>query len=149
MKREVAREAGAASFARRAVAPNFLMSQRISRWVSVRGTPNSPPFSTGTGDGATGTGSRVRGTCRPGWLICIQSCAPWACAAAAQRAEYRAAKVGFGFQLFHLLPYLTVLDNVRVAATENRGADERARELIDRFGLTARLSRSRHRHRRQ
>ena len=35
---------------------------------------------------------------------------------AAERARFRAEKVGFVFQLFHLLPYLTVLDNVLLAA---------------------------------
>jgi putative ABC transport system ATP-binding protein len=61
---------------------------------------------------------------------------------AAERAEFRAQHVGFVFQLFHLLPYLSVLDNVVVAATpQSRGeAAERAREMLGRFNLSDRLS---------
>ncbi|MBX7167734.1 MAG: ABC transporter ATP-binding protein [Pirellulales bacterium] len=51
-----------------------------------------------------------------------------------QRAAWRAATIGFVFQLFHLLPYLTVLDNVLMASA---GGDRsgRARQLLQRFGL--------------
>ena len=60
---------------------------------------------------------------------------------AAQQAEFRAKSIGFVFQMFHLLPYLNVLDNVVVgAAGEDRAAsDSEARELLDRFGLNDRL----------
>ena len=60
---------------------------------------------------------------------------------AAQQAEFRAKSIGFVFQMFHLLPYLNVLDNVVVgAAGEDRAAsDSAARELLDRFGLNDRL----------
>ncbi len=53
------------------------------------------------------------------------------------RARLRAAKIGFIFQEFHLLPYLSVLENVLVPSLA-AGAPEarrRAEELIDRFGL--------------
>jgi ABC-type lipoprotein export system ATPase subunit len=55
-----------------------------------------------------------------------------------QRARWRGENVGFVFQMFHLLPYLNVVDNVRVAA---RGATALARstELLERFGLGSRL----------
>lgn len=54
----------------------------------------------------------------------------------AQRARFRAERVGFVFQMFHLLPYLTVLDNVLVAAPHrSRDYRQRALELLDRFGL--------------
>lgn len=58
-----------------------------------------------------------------------------------QRAAFRAENLGFVFQLFHLLPYLTVLDNVRLAATPRTQAtaDARAEELLVRFGLGDRL----------
>jgi ABC-type lipoprotein export system ATPase subunit len=62
--------------------------------------------------------------------------------AAAPRARRRAAGIGFVFQQFHLLPYLTVLDNILVPAlaANDAGLRERARELAERFGLGARLA---------
>jgi ABC-type lipoprotein export system ATPase subunit len=56
------------------------------------------------------------------------------------RARWRATHVGFVFQQFHLIPYLTVLDNVLASslAAPSPGAAERGRELIGRFGLAAR-----------
>jgi putative ABC transport system ATP-binding protein len=60
----------------------------------------------------------------------------------ARRAAFRAEKVGFVFQLFHLLPYLSVLDNVLVAASgkDHSTAAERAKVLLERFNLHDRLS---------
>ena len=57
------------------------------------------------------------------------------------RAAFRSKNVGFVFQMFHLLPYLTVLDNVLVA-TDNRdteAATQRATELLEQFSLEDRL----------
>ncbi len=53
-----------------------------------------------------------------------------------QRARLRAAKVGFVFQSFQLIPTLTARENVQVPL-ELRGepAEARARELLDRVGL--------------
>jgi len=54
-----------------------------------------------------------------------------------QRASFRAGKVGFVFQQFHLVPYLTVWDNIMAAAlalNKNDAAD-RTNELIARFKL--------------
>ncbi|MCC7131604.1 MAG: ABC transporter ATP-binding protein [Gemmatimonadales bacterium] len=53
-----------------------------------------------------------------------------------QRAELRAAKVGFVFQSFHLIPTLTARENVQVPL-ELRGeaAEERAQDLLTRVGL--------------
>ncbi|MDP6445265.1 MAG: ABC transporter ATP-binding protein [Pirellulaceae bacterium] len=57
------------------------------------------------------------------------------------RAGFRAEKVGFVFQLFHLLPYLNIVDNVAVAATGNRSAARRqAEELLARFGMESRAT---------
>jgi len=58
-----------------------------------------------------------------------------------ERARFRAAKLGFVFQMFHLLPYLSVVENVLIPtlAKAAEGARERARELIERFGLSHRL----------
>ncbi len=56
------------------------------------------------------------------------------------RARLRAATIGFVFQEFHLIPYLTVLENVMAPSVARPVADprERAEELLDRCGLSAR-----------
>ncbi len=56
------------------------------------------------------------------------------------RARIRAARIGFVFQQFHLLPYLNVLENVLAPtlALPSDGAEARAGELIERLGLAAR-----------
>jgi putative ABC transport system ATP-binding protein len=56
-----------------------------------------------------------------------------------ERARVRAAKVGFVFQSFHLVPTLTARENVQVPL-ELRGEDgrERADELLLRVGLADR-----------
>ena len=55
----------------------------------------------------------------------------------------RREKIGFVFQMFHLLPYLTALENVMVAmdiAKTNTGeAENRAIELLTQVGLVDRL----------
>lgn len=63
--------------------------------------------------------------------------------------RYRCADVGFVFQFYHLLPELTVLQNVVIAAmvrwgrfgyARRRGeVARRAESLLDRFGLAHRL----------
>lgn len=57
------------------------------------------------------------------------------------RSKFRAENIGFVFQQFHLVPYLSVLDNVLAPsiATGSTGSEQRARELIDQFGLSHRL----------
>jgi ABC-type lipoprotein export system ATPase subunit len=61
---------------------------------------------------------------------------------AADRARWRSANLGFIFQMFHLVPYLTVLENVLLAAGGPRTPERihRSRELLDQLGLAARLS---------
>jgi putative ABC transport system ATP-binding protein len=59
-----------------------------------------------------------------------------------QRAEFRARRVGFVFQTFHLLPTLTALENVLVPLELQggaRGARDRAAGLLERVGLADRL----------
>ena len=65
---------------------------------------------------------------------------PYALSADA-RSKFRAENIGFVFQQFPLVPYLSVLDNVLAPsiATGSPSADQRARELIDQFGLSHRL----------
>jgi ABC-type lipoprotein export system ATPase subunit len=57
-----------------------------------------------------------------------------------ERAKLRAEAIGFVFQQFHLIRYLTVLENVLAPslAMPSDGARARAEELLDRFGLSAR-----------
>lgn len=65
---------------------------------------------------------------------------PYALASDA-RARFRAAQIGFVFQQFHLIPYLSVLDNVLAAAiaTGQADAQQRAGELLTHLGLEQRL----------
>ena len=55
----------------------------------------------------------------------------------------RREKIGFVFQLFHLLPYLTALENVMVAMdlarTKTTEAENRATELLTQVGLSERF----------
>jgi putative ABC transport system ATP-binding protein len=62
--------------------------------------------------------------------------------AAEERARYRAGKVGFVFQQFHLVPYLSVLDNVLAPslALPHADAPEHAQALLRRFGLADRAA---------
>jgi len=56
------------------------------------------------------------------------------------RAAFRAANIGFVFQMFHLVPYLSVLENVLVAAgavgQKNRKA--RVEQLLEQLGMQQR-----------
>ena len=57
-----------------------------------------------------------------------------------ERAQFRARKIGFVFQMFHLVPYLNVLENVLLASGPGRNgaAPDRARDLLTRLGLAQR-----------
>ncbi len=61
---------------------------------------------------------------------------------AGERAAFRAGEVGFVFQMYYLVPYLTILENVLLAGGAGPDAAKRdeARALLDRFGLTDRLA---------
>jgi lipoprotein-releasing system ATP-binding protein len=57
-------------------------------------------------------------------------------------AGFRNARIGFVFQLHHLLPQCSVLENVLVPTLVNKdstGATERALQLLERVGLSDRL----------
>jgi putative ABC transport system ATP-binding protein len=57
-----------------------------------------------------------------------------------KRADFRARQIGFVFQQFHLVPYLSVLDNVlapTLAIGSNNGRDH-ALQLLDQFGMSSR-----------
>jgi putative ABC transport system ATP-binding protein len=59
-----------------------------------------------------------------------------------QRTAYRAGKIGFVFQSYYLLSYLTVLENIRVAThlPGHHATEEEARTLAASLGLGERLS---------
>src|SRR5512136_1011052 len=60
-----------------------------------------------------------------------------------KRAELRRKKIGFVFQTFNLVPYLTALENVQVplllAGIDGHTQQERASSLLARLGLADRL----------
>ena len=68
--------------------------------------------------------------------ICVDGVNPYSLTSE-ERACFRAKTVGFVFQQFHLVPYLSVLDNVLAPAMASGLSDarDRARELIVRFGM--------------
>ena len=58
-----------------------------------------------------------------------------------ERARFRAEEIGFVFQQFHLIPYLTVLENILTPSIllKAENPHENAVQLIERFGLTERV----------
>lgn len=61
-----------------------------------------------------------------------------------ERTQMRRDEIGLIFQFFHLLPHLSVRDNVAlpamIAGERNREADGRVVELLERVGLSDRLA---------
>jgi putative ABC transport system ATP-binding protein len=57
-----------------------------------------------------------------------------------QRSRLRSGIIGFVYQQFHLIPYLSVKENIQVPSLAMFGADPemRAQELIQQFGLQER-----------
>ncbi len=60
----------------------------------------------------------------------------------AERDQFRAAKIGYVFQTFNLLPAFSALENVMIgmAFADGRADRERAEMLLDRVGLSHRLT---------
>ena len=60
-----------------------------------------------------------------------------------EAARFRASRIGFVFQAYHLLPELSILENValaaRLAGSSAASARRRASELLDGVGLSHRL----------
>jgi putative ABC transport system ATP-binding protein len=61
-----------------------------------------------------------------------------------ERAAFRLRNLGFVFQTFNLIPYLTALENVQIplslAGNNNGNQAERATELLEKLGLGDRLN---------
>ena len=56
------------------------------------------------------------------------------------RARFRARNIGFVFQMFHLVPYLNVLENVMLAQAKADKPESQAIELLDRLRLSHRVT---------
>ncbi len=59
-----------------------------------------------------------------------------------ERNKFRAEKIGFIFQQFHLMPYLSVLDNILIPTLTVKDEDKKtyALELIKKFNLEHRIN---------
>jgi len=60
----------------------------------------------------------------------------------AERAQLRSRSIGFVFQMFHLIPYLNVLDNILLAhpGKQDKAIRDRGRALMSDLGIEHRLS---------
>ncbi|ELW7355936.1 ABC transporter ATP-binding protein [Yersinia enterocolitica] len=57
------------------------------------------------------------------------------------RRKFRADKIGLVFQQFHLIPYLTALENIMLAQHYHSVLDEdAARQVLEQVGMTPRMS---------
>ncbi|EPZ8122366.1 ABC transporter ATP-binding protein [Yersinia enterocolitica] len=57
------------------------------------------------------------------------------------RRKFRADKIGLVFQQFHLIPYLTALENIMLAQHYHSVVDEdAARQVLEQVGMTLRMS---------
>ncbi len=54
-----------------------------------------------------------------------------------ERAKFRAENIGFVFQQFHLIPYLSVIENILAPtlAISGKSKTEQAKKLLQQFGL--------------
>lgn len=56
------------------------------------------------------------------------------------RAQFRATNIGFVFQMFHLVPYLNITENIALAwrSAANKNKKNQVNALIEHFGLAER-----------
>lgn len=54
-----------------------------------------------------------------------------------ERAQFRAKNIGFVFQMFHLVPYLNVIENT-LLASGTRANHSEAEKLLERLGMSGR-----------
>lgn len=92
--------------------------------------------------GASGCGKSTLllaagGMLRPSQGTVLLDSAPLYALGGRARAAMRRRKIGFVFQMFHLVPYLSVLENVRLGAARHADTDPVA--LLSTLGLRERL----------
>ena len=58
-----------------------------------------------------------------------------------KRCRFRASNIGFVFQMFYLIPYLNVLENIMVSTGMgvNKSTQLKALELVDKLGISERI----------
>jgi ABC-type lipoprotein export system ATPase subunit len=90
-----------------------------------------------SGSGKTTLLLTIAGMLRPTSGTVIVEQKPLYSLSLSKRAEFRAQNIGFIFQMFHLVPYLNVLDNVRLAAGTNNNdiGKNAASELLIKVGI--------------
>jgi putative ABC transport system ATP-binding protein len=110
------------------------LAVEVGEFVAVRGA---------SGSGKSTLLLTVGGMVRPtSGRVCVAETDIYALTPS-QRARFRAQNIGFVFQLFHLVPYLSVLENVLLPSLAAPGGERSAGEaLLARFGLS---HRARHR----
>jgi len=54
---------------------------------------------------------------------------------AEQKARFRSRNIGFVFQMFHLVPYLNVVENVTLAAVGGESDTAKAEALLNKLGM--------------
>jgi putative ABC transport system ATP-binding protein len=55
-----------------------------------------------------------------------------------KRAKYRALNIGFVFQMFHLVPYLNVIENVSLSFHRSKDKQKDVEQLLERFRMAGR-----------
>jgi putative ABC transport system ATP-binding protein len=95
-----------------------------------------------SGSGKTTLLSMLGGMLAPtSGRVCLDDCSLYE-VSAANRAEVRRQKIGFVFQTFNLIPYLSALENVQIplmlAGATTAERCRRALELLERIGLESR-----------